>query len=142
MLGRSYLWPLHLKMLLRGLWFKSYHLVTLFQMLITLGNVFFFSDTQSIFRSSRSIANLMTDVVDRIDSALNTSRATRAVVLDKAFVKVQLTGLTQKCKSCGLVKFSDLFFLLFCKNSIVRVVLDGKSSQKYPNLLGFLKTLI
>ena len=96
-------------MLLRGLWFKSYHLVTLFQMLITLRNVFFFSDAQSIFRSSRSIANLMIDVAVRNGSALNTSGATRAAALDKAFMKVQLTGLIQKCKSYGLVKFSDLF---------------------------------
>lgn len=66
---------------LRDLWFKSDRLVTLFRVLITLGNVF--SNTQCGFRSSRSNANLLTEVADRIGNALDTSVAVQAVALDK-----------------------------------------------------------
>ena len=42
----------------------------------------FFSDFQYDFRSSRSTANLLTVVFDRIARAFNRSGATRAVALD------------------------------------------------------------
>ena len=49
-----------------------------------------FSDFQYGFRSSRSTADLLTVVSDRIDRAFNGSGATRAVALDmsKAFDRV------------------------------------------------------
>ena len=49
-----------------------------------------FSDFQYSFRSSRSTADLLTVVFDRIARAFNRSRATRAIALDifKAFDRV------------------------------------------------------
>ena len=63
-----------------------------------------FSDFQYGFRSSRSTADLLTVVSDRIARALNRSEATRAVVLDmsKAFDRVWHAGLLQKRKSYGI----------------------------------------
>ena len=54
-----------------------------------------FFDFQYCFRSSRSIANPLTVVSDRIAMAFNRSRATRAVTLDisKAFNRVWHAGL-------------------------------------------------
>ena len=47
-----------------------------------LEKCFFFSDFQYGFRSSRSTADLLTDVSDRIARAFNRSRATQPVALD------------------------------------------------------------
>ena len=54
-----------------------------------------FSDFQYGFRSSRSTADRLTVVSDRIAMAFNRSRATRAVTLDisKAFNRVWHAGL-------------------------------------------------
>ena len=54
-----------------------------------------FSDLQYDFRSSRSTADLLTVVSDRIAVAFNRSRATRVVTLDisKAFNRVWHAGL-------------------------------------------------
>ena len=56
-----------------------------------------FSDFQCGFRSSRSTADLLTVVSDRIARAFNRSGATQAVVLDisKAFDRVWHAGLLQ-----------------------------------------------
>ena len=63
-----------------------------------------FSDFQYGFRSSRSTADLLTVVSDRIARAFNRSGATRAVALDisKAFDRVWHAGLLHKLKSCGI----------------------------------------
>ena len=63
-----------------------------------------FSDFQYGFRSSRSTADLLTVVSDRIARAFNRSEATRAVVLDisKAFDRVWHAGLLHKLKSYGI----------------------------------------
>ena len=63
-----------------------------------------FSDFQYGFRSSRSTADLLTVVSDRIARAFNRSGATRAVALDisKAFDKVWHAGLLHKLKSYGI----------------------------------------
>ena len=63
-----------------------------------------FSDFQYSFRSSRSTANLLTVVSDRIARAFNRSGATRAVALDisKAFNRVWHASLLQKLKSYGI----------------------------------------
>ena len=60
-----------------------------------------FSDFQYDFRSSRSTADLLTVVSDRI---ANRSGATRAVALDKskAFGRVWHAGLLHKLKSYGI----------------------------------------
>ena len=69
-----------------------------------------FSDFQYGFRSSRSTADLLTVVSDRIDRAFNGSGATRAVALDmsKAFDRVWYAGLLHKVKS-----LCPLFFIKF-----------------------------
>ena len=93
-----------------------------------------FSDFQYGFRSSRSTADLLTVVSDRIARAFNRSGATRAVALDisKAFDSVWHAGLLHKLKSYGIS--GQIFGLIssFLSNKWLRVVLDGKSSQEYP----------
>ena len=93
-----------------------------------------FSDFQYGFRSSRSTADLLTVVYDRIARAFNRSGATRAVALDisKAFDRFWHAGLLHKLKSYGIS--GQIFGLIssFNSNKRLRVVLDGKSSQEYP----------
>ena len=93
-----------------------------------------FSDFQYGFRSSRSTADLLTVVSDRIARNFNRSGATRAVALDisKAFDRVWHAGLLHKLKSYGIS--GQIFSLIssFLSNRRLRVVLDGKSSQEYP----------
>ena len=93
-----------------------------------------FSDFQFGFRSSRSTADLLTVVSDRISKAFNRSGATRTVVLDvsKAFDRVWHTGLLHKLKSYEIS--GQIFGLIssFLSNRGVRVVLDGMSLQEYP----------
>ena len=92
-----------------------------------------FSDFQSDFRSSRPTADLLTVVSDRIARVFNMSRAARAVALDisKAFDRVWHADLLHKQKSYGVS--GQIFGLIssFLSNRQLRVVLDGKSSQKY-----------
>ena len=63
-----------------------------------------FSDFQHGFKSSRSTADLLTVVPDRITRAFNRSGTSRAVALDisKAFDRVWHTGLLHKLKSYGI----------------------------------------
>ena len=93
-----------------------------------------FSDFQYGFRSSRSTADLLTVVSDRIARAFNRCGATRTVALDisKAFDRVWHAGLLHKLKS--YVISGQMFGLIssFLSNRRLRVVLDGKSSQEYP----------
>ena len=93
-----------------------------------------FSDFQYGFRSSRSTADLLTVVSDRIARAFNRSMATRAVALvtSKAFDRVWHGGLFHKLKCCGIS--GQIFGLIssFLSNRWLRVVQDGKSSQEYP----------
>ena len=93
-----------------------------------------FSDFQYGFRSSRSTADLLTVVSDRIARAFNRSRATRAVALDisKAFDRVWHAGLLHKLKSYGISGQILSLISSFLSNRRLRVVLDGKSSQEYP----------
>ena len=74
-----------------------------------------FSDFQYGFRSSRSTADLLTVVSDRIARAFNRSGATRTVALDisKAFDRVCHAGLLSKGKSYGIFLpdiWSNFFF--------------------------------
>ena len=63
-----------------------------------------FSDFQYGFRSSRSTADLLTIVSDRIARAFNRSEATRAVALDisKAFDSFWHAGILHNLKSYGI----------------------------------------
>ena len=93
-----------------------------------------FFNFQYGFRSSRSIADSLTVVSDRIARAFNRSGATRAVALDisKTLERVWHAGLFHKLKSYGIS--GQIFGLIssFLSNRQLRVVLDGKSSQEYP----------
>ena len=92
-----------------------------------------FSDFQYGFRSSRSTADLLTVVSDRIDRAFDRSGTTQAIALDisKAFDKVWHAGLLHKLTSYGIS--GQMFGLVssFLSNRQLWVVLDGKSSQEY-----------
>ena len=76
-------------------------------------NCGFFSDFQYGFRSSRSTADPLTVVSDRIGRAFNRSGAIRAVALDisKAFEKVWHAGLLHKLKFYGIS--GQVFGLIF-----------------------------
>ena len=93
-----------------------------------------YSDFQYGFRSSRSTADLLAVVSDRIARAFNRPGPNRAVVLDisKAFDRVWHAALLHKLKSYGIS--GQIFGLIssFLSNRRLRVVLDGKSSQEYP----------
>ena len=93
-----------------------------------------FSDFQYAFRSSRSTADLLTAVSNRIARDFNRSGAIQAVALDisKAFRRVWHAGLLHKLKSYGISV--QIFGLIssFLSSMWLRVVLDGKSSQEYP----------
>ena len=86
------------------------------------------------FKSSRSTADLLTVVSDRIAWAFNRSGATQAVALDiaKAFDWVWHAGLLHKVKSYGIS--GQIFGLIFSflSNKQLQEVLDGNFSQKYP----------
>ena len=90
-----------------------------------------FSDFQYGFRSSRSTADLLTVVSDRIAGAFNRSGATRPVALDisKDIDRVWHAGLLHKLKFYGIS--GQIFGLIssFLSNRRLRVVLDGKSSK-------------
>ena len=101
-----------------------------------------FSDFQYGFRSSRSTADLLTVVSDRIARAFNRSGATQAAALgiSKAFDRVRRTGLLHKPKSYGIS--GQIYGLIssFLSNRRLRVILDGKSLQEYvKTMLEFLK---
>ena len=71
------------------------------------------SDFQYSFRTSRSTADLLVVVSDRIAKAYNRSGATRALAFG---ISGQIFGHISS----------------FLSNRWLRVVLDGKSSQEYP----------
>ena len=72
-----------------------------------------FSDFQYRFRSSRSTADLLTVVSDRIGRAFNRSGATQAVTIDisEAFDRVWHAGLLRRLKSYGIS--GQIFCLIF-----------------------------
>ena len=93
-----------------------------------------FSDFQYGFKSSRSTADLLTVVSDRIAGAFNRSGATRAVALNtsKALEKFWHPGLLHKLKFYGIS--GEIFGLIssFFSNRRLWVVLHETSSQEYP----------
>ena len=86
-----------------------------------------FSDFQYGFRSSRSTADLLTVVSDRIARAFNRSGATQAVALDisKAFDRVWHAGLLHKLQ----VRYLALFLLFSVIDSFYMEVFTRISSQ-------------
>ena len=82
------------------------------------------------FRSSQSIADLLTVVSDRIARAFNRSGATRAVTLDisKAFDRVWHAGLLHKLKSYGISGQPFGLISSFLSKRPLQVALVGKSS--------------
>ena len=99
-----------------------------------LGKFFLISDFQYGFRSSRSTANLLTVVSDRIARAFNRSGATRAVALDisKAFDRVWHAGFLHRRKFYGILGRIFGFISSFLSNRWLQVVLDGNYLQEYP----------
>ena len=87
-----------------------------------------------MFRSSRSTADLVTVVSDRIANTFNRSGATRAVALDisKSFDRVWHAGLLHKLRSYEISGHIFGHISSFLSNRRLRLVLDGKSSQEYP----------
>ena len=92
-----------------------------------------FSDFQYGFKSSRSTADLLTVVSDRIAEAFSRSRATWAVALyiSKTFDGVCHAGLLHKLKSYGIS--GQIFGLIssFLNNRGFLVILNWTSSQEY-----------
>ena len=96
-----------------------------------------FSDFHYGFRSSRSTADLLTVVSDRIARAFNRSGATQAVALDisKAFDMVWQADLFRKLKPFKEFQECQVRYLaIFCLFSVrqLQVVLSGKFSEEYP----------
>ena len=93
-----------------------------------------FSDFQYGFRSSRSTADLLAVVSDRIARTFNRSGATGTVALDisKGFDRVWHARVLHKLKSYGIS--GQIFGLIssFHSNRWLRVVLYVKSPQQYP----------
>ena len=86
----------------------------------------------------QSTSDLLTVVSDIIARAFNSSGATRAVACDisKAFDRVWYAGLLHKLKSCVISGQIFGHISSFLSNDWLRVVLDGKSSQEYPDNAG------
>ena len=100
-----------------------------------------FSDFQYGFRSSRSTADLLTVVSDRIARAFNRYGATQAVALDisKAFDRVWHAGLLHNLKSYQ-VRYLALF-LLFLVRGGFGLFLMGNLHKNIQLMLVFLKGL-
>ena len=138
----SHWWSLYLRMLRKGYSPVSLFSVVskVFEKLVNnrivdhLEKCGLFSDFQYGFRSSRSTADLLTVVSDRIARAFNMSGATRAVALDisNSFDRAWHACLLHKLKSYGIS--GQIFGLIssFLSNRRLRVALEGKSSQEYP----------
>ena len=90
-----------------------------------------FSDFQYGFRSSRSTADLLTVVSDKIPRACNRSGATQAVARF-------LTGFGMLVffTNVSLMEFQARYLALFSYSFLINrqppVILDGKSSKEYP----------
>ena len=93
-----------------------------------------FSDFQYGIRSSRSTADLITVVFDRIATAFNRSGATRTVAFDisKAFDRVWNPSLFHKLKSYRISGQIFGHISSFFSNRQLQVALDGKTLQQHP----------
>ena len=93
-----------------------------------------FSDFQYGFRSSRSTADLLTVVSNRIARAFNRSGAARAVALDypRLLTGFGMLVFFKNLKSYGISGQIFGFISSCLSNRRLRVALNGKSSQEYP----------
>ena len=91
------------------------------------------------FRSSWSTADVLTVVSDGIASICNRSGATSAIALyiSKVSARVWLVNVLHKPKFHWISGRIFGFIPFFLNNRWLRVVLDRKSSQKYPVNVGF-----
>ena len=97
-----------------------------------------FCDLQYGFRYSQSTVDLLTVVFDRITWVFNRSWAIRAVTPDisKGFDRLCHAGLFHKLKLYEISGQIFGFISSFFSNRRPQVVLDGKSSQEYPDNSG------
>ena len=98
-----------------------------------LESVGLFCDFQYGFRSSRSTADLLTVVTERIARTLNLLGATRAIALDisKAFDRVWHNGLLHKLNAYGVTDGIFQIISSFLSGPRLKVVLDGKSFPEF-----------
>ena len=91
------------------------------------------SDHQYGFRSSRSTADLLTVITERIHQTLDSSGESRAIALDisKAFDRVWHAGLLHKLKAYGISGSVLAIIKSFLSNRKIKVVLNGESSSEY-----------
>ena len=92
-----------------------------------------FSDCQYGFRSSRSTADVLTVINERLSRALEAGGQGRAVALDisKAFDKVWHAGLLHKLRGYGINGHLLDLIKSFLSNRQLKVVLDGQQSSCY-----------
>ena len=92
------------------------------------------SDRQYGFRSSRSTADLLTVITERLLRALDKCGEARIVALDisKAFDKVWHAGLLHKLSSYGISGKLLSVIKSFLLGRRLNVVLDGQKSKTYP----------
>ena len=91
------------------------------------------SDVQYGFRPSRSTADVLTVITERISKCLDKSYDSRAIALDisKAFDKVWHKGLLCKIKSYGICGRLYNIIASFLRDRSMRVVIDGQSSDTH-----------
>ena len=91
------------------------------------------SDVQYGFHSSRSTADILTVITERISRSLDLSFQPRSIALDisKAFDKVWRKELLHKLQSYGITGKILAVIKSFLSNRKMKVVLDGQSSQFY-----------
>ena len=99
------------------------------------------TDFQYGFRSSRSTADVLTVITDRISKCLDKSLDSRAIALDisKAFDKVWHRGLLCKIKSYGISGRLYDIIASFLRGRSMRVVIDGQSSDTHSLNAGVLQ---
>ena len=90
-------------------------------------------DSQYGFRSSRSTADVLTVITDRISRTLDKGFDARAIALDisKAFDKVWHKGLLLKLSSYGVSGRILGIIKSFLSGRSLRVVINGQSSKTF-----------
>ena len=103
-----------------------------------LENCGFFSDFQYGSRSSRSTADILAVVSDRIARAFNRFGATRAVALDLSKLSTEF-GMLVFFTNLSLMEFQVRYLALFFLFSVIgdfELFWMEKSSQEYPVNVG------
>ena len=100
-----------------------------FELVRHLDNVGLFSDFHYSFRSSRSLADLLTVVTERIARTLNLLGATRAIALDIS--RVCHNDLHHKLRAYGVTDGIFQIISSFLSGRRLKVVLDSKLSPEF-----------